>query len=272
MGVVARCVLLLAVGLCALFLHQQGEFHLAAGTGTLVLKAVGGGSDSPLTCVDVASNHSITDVALLPGGGVLVAALSSNASEPGRISLLPSAVFAVASDAREFRPVAVKGFSASALRPQSMHVLAHSEGTLLFVVQLWPAANTAFERYMQHRGAKRDEGLPQPLTTVEVFLVVQDHAAEVQLVHQRSLQHAALDTITSVVAVSPRRLFAATSCHSHAAPWWKRAMEAVSSLACCSSIWVLDIDCGSEENCFDTHLGGELTGRLPATGRTGGGG
>lgn len=118
----------------------------------------------------------------------------------------------------------------------------------------------ALSRYMQHRGAKRDEGLPQPLTTVEVFLVVEEEEAEVRLVHQRSLQHSSLDSVTSVAAVSPNQLFAATSCNSHAASWWKIAMEAVTSLACCSSIWQLDIACGSEENCFDTHLGGDLTG------------
>lgn len=113
---------------------------------------------------------------------------------------------------------------------------------------------------MQHRGAKRDEGLPQPLTTVEVFLVLEEEAAEVRLVHQRSLQHSLLDSVTSVAAVSPNQLFAATSCNSHAASWWKIAMEAITSLACCSSIWQLDIACGSEENCFDTHLGGDVTG------------
>ena len=54
---------------------------------------------------------------------------------------------------------------------------------------------------MQHRGAKRDEGLPQPLTTVEVCLVGEEEAAEVRLVHQRSLQHSSLDSVTIVAAV-----------------------------------------------------------------------
>jgi hypothetical protein len=190
--------------------------------------------------------------------------MSANASQPGRISLLPPAALSLEPGATQFRSVSFSGFSAQSLRPQSMHLFVHGEGSLLFVVQQWPPTSSTFERYMQQRGAKVDEGLPQPLTTVEVFLVAQDQATDVQLIHQRSLQHRSLHSITSVVAVSPKQLFVATSCYSHAAPWWKRALEALSSLACCSSIWQLDVDCGSEENCFDTHLGGELTGRTLA--------
>jgi hypothetical protein len=253
-------VALVVFSLCALFLHQHGEFHRASGS--LVLQGSGGGSDSPLACVDAASADPVTDLALLPGGGVLVASMSANASQPGRISLLSSAAFSPASGAPQLQPVLVSGFSAQLLRPKRLHVMSHSEGTLLFVVQQWPAANRVFERYMQQRGAKRDEGLPRPLTSVEVFLVVQEQAAELQLIHQRSLQHSSLDTVTSIAAVSPSQLFAATSCFPHTASWWKLAAQALSSLACCSSILQLDIDCGSEENCFDTHLGGELSGLM----------
>jgi hypothetical protein len=251
-------VALVVFSLCALFLHQHGEFHRAAGS--VVLKGADGGNDSPLACLHVANADPVTDLALLPGGGVLVASMSANASLPGQISLLPSAAFSSAPAALQLQPVVVSGFSAQLLRPKSLHVLSHSEGTLLFVVQQWPAANRAFERYMQQRGAKRDEGLPRPLTTVEVFLVVQEQAAELQLIHQRSLQHSSLDTVTSIAAVSPSQLFASTSCYPHTAQWWKLAAQALSSLACCSSLLHLQIDCGSEENCFDTHLGGELSG------------
>ncbi len=258
MGSIKCGAVLLALCLFAFFLHQHGELHLAAGT--MALKAADGGGDSPLSCIDAASADPVTDLALLPGGGVLVASMSANASQPGRISLLPPAAFSANTAALEFRPVVMRGFSAQLLRPKRMHVLSHSEGSLLFVVQQWPAANRAFERFMQQRGAKRDDGLPQPLTSVEVFLIVQEEAGELQLIHQRSLQHPSLHAITSIAAASPNQLFAATSCFSHAAPWWKLAMEALSSLACCSSIWQLRIDCGSEENCFDTQLGGELSG------------
>lgn len=247
---------LLIAALFVFFLHQHGEFHLA--TGTLALKDSSG--HSPLACVDAADIDPVMDLVLLPSGGVLVASMSANSSQPGRISLLPSVTFSPESGAPELRSVSFSGFSAQSLRPLSMHLFTHSEGSLLFVVQQWPATNTAFERYMQQRGVKVDEGLPQPLTTVEVFLVMQDQATEVQLVHQRSLQHGSLQSITSVVALSPKQLFVASSCYSHAAPGWRRTLEAVTSLACCSKIWLLDVDCGSEENCFDTHLGGELTG------------
>ena len=249
----------LLVGLCAFCMRQLGEFHLAAAALTLALNASG---SSLLTCIDAADIGPVTDLVLLPGGGVLVASMNANASQPGRISLLPSVTFSAAlSGVPELRAVSVSGFSAHVLRPQAMHLLAHNEGSLLFVVQQWPASDRAFERYMQHRGAKRDEGPPQPLATVEVFLVVQDQAMEhVQLIHQRSLHHGHSDTITSVVAASPKQLYVSTSCHSHAASWWKRALEAVSSFATCSSIWLLQVDCGSEENCFDTHLGGDVTG------------
>jgi hypothetical protein len=249
------CVL---VSMCAFYMHQHGEFHFAAATMTL-----GGGHHSPpLSCIDAADIGPVTDLVLLPAGGVLVASMSANASQPGRISLLSSTAFPPTAPSRapELLPVSVSGFSAHTLRPQALHLLSHSDGILLFVVQQWPASDRAFERYMQHRGAKRDEGPPQPLATIEVFLVVQDQATEVQLIHQRSLHHGHSDTITSVVAASPKQLYISTSCHSHSAPLWKRTLEALSPLACCSSIWLLNIDCGSEENCFDTHLGGDISG------------
>lgn len=260
MGVLNYGVALLTASLIVVFLHQHGEFHWSSGT--LAVAAAGG--YSPQSCVDATDVDAVMDLVLLPSGGVLVASMSANLSQPGRIYLLPSGTFSIESGAPEFRSVSFSGFSAQSLRPQSMHLLSHSEGLLLFVVQQWPATNSAFERYMQQRGAKGDEGLPQPLSTVEVFLVVQDQATEVQLIHQRSLQHVSLHSITGVVALSPKQLFVSTSCYSHAASWWKRALETLSSLACCSKIWLLDVDCGSEENCFDTHLGGELTGLAPS--------
>ena len=80
------CVL---VSMCAFYMHQHGEFHFAAATMTL-----GGGHHSPpLSCIDAADIGPVTDLVLLPAGGVLVASMSANASQPGRISLLPSTAF-----------------------------------------------------------------------------------------------------------------------------------------------------------------------------------
>jgi hypothetical protein len=247
---------LLFFGLFVYFLYFNGEFHYAPGI--INLQFTDGRSDSFLNCVDIAGIGPVKDLVLLPSGGVLVASVSANLSQPGQIVFLPSVAFTAASHLQEFRPVAVRGFSSQVLRPQSMHLLAHSEGTLLFVVQQWPAASRAFQRYMQQRGANIDDG-SQPLTTVEVFLVVQEQVNEVELIHQRSLVHSSLNSITSVVAASPKQLFVATSCYPYTAPWGQ-AMEALLSLACCSDIWLMNVDCGSEENCFDTHLGGDLTG------------
>jgi hypothetical protein len=147
MGVIKYGASLLVIGLLAFFLHQHGELHWAAGTGTVALKGIDGGADSILDCVGVASIDPVTDLVLLPSGGVLVASMSANSSRSGRISLLPSAAFSGAPPAPEFQPVVVSGFNAELLRPKCMTLLAHSEGSLLFVVQQWPAANSAFQRY-----------------------------------------------------------------------------------------------------------------------------
>ena len=147
MGAVKYGTLLLAIGLLAFFLHQHGELHWAAGTGTLALKGIDGGADSILDCAGVTNIDPVTDLVLLPSGGVLVASMSANASRPGRISLLPSAALSAAPSVTELQPVVVSGFNAELLRPKYMTLLAHSEGSLLFVVQQWPAANSAFQRY-----------------------------------------------------------------------------------------------------------------------------